>query len=48
MKVDSIEVRWPSGKTESIKDLAADHFYALLEGSGVVDAQAIRPGKPKS
>lgn len=45
-KIDSLEVRWPSGRVETVKDLDADNFYSILEGSGVVDAKEIRP-KPK-
>jgi hypothetical protein len=41
--IDTVEVRWPSGKTEMLKDLEADHFYAVLEGSGVVSPERIRP-----
>jgi enediyne biosynthesis protein E4 len=44
-KVDELEIRWPSGKTETIKGLAADKFYALLEGEGVVPAEKVRPQK---
>ncbi len=42
-KIDSVEIRWPSGKLETIKDLAADQFYSVLEGSGVVDRKKIMP-----
>ena len=42
-KIESLEVRWPSGKVETFKNLAADRFYALLEGEGVVPAERIRP-----
>jgi enediyne biosynthesis protein E4 len=42
-KIESLEVRWPSGKVETITSLAADHFYSLLEGEGVVPAERIRP-----
>ncbi|HVJ09538.1 MAG TPA: CRTAC1 family protein [Acidisarcina sp.] len=42
-KIDSLEIHWPSGKVETIKDLAADKFYAVLEGSGVVDRSRIVP-----
>ena len=38
-KVDSVEIRWPSGKVETIKDLAANKRYAIKEDSGVVDAE---------
>ena len=46
-KVDSVEIRWPSGKIETVKDLAANKFYAIKEGSGLVDAESIRPKKGK-
>ena len=42
-KIDSIEIRWNSGKTETIKDVAADKFYAVLEGEGIVPFDKIRP-----
>ncbi|HXG83018.1 MAG TPA: CRTAC1 family protein [Pyrinomonadaceae bacterium] len=46
-KVDSIEIRWNSGKTETIKDVAADKFYAVLEGEGIVSFEKIRPKAKK-
>jgi enediyne biosynthesis protein E4 len=43
-KIDSVEVRWPSGKVEKLEGgLVADRFYAVLEGRGVVDAKEISP-----
>ncbi|HZQ45302.1 MAG TPA: CRTAC1 family protein [Acidobacteriaceae bacterium] len=42
-KVDSVEIRWPSGKTEQLKNLAADKFYYVLEGEGSVAAERVRP-----
>jgi enediyne biosynthesis protein E4 len=42
-KIDSVEIRWPSGATEVLRDLPADQFYSVLEGKGVVPADAIRP-----
>jgi enediyne biosynthesis protein E4 len=45
-KIDSLEIRWPSGKVETIRDLAVDKFYAVLEGSGIVDRAKIVP-QPK-
>jgi hypothetical protein len=38
-----VEIRWPSGKVDTIKNLAADRFYALLEGEGIVPAERIGP-----
>ena len=46
-KVDLIEITWPSGKKEVLKDLAADKSYSVLEGEGVVSAEKIRPGAAK-
>ena len=42
-RIDSIEVRWPSGATDVIKNLDADKFYSALEGKGIVPAEQIRP-----
>ena len=42
-KADEIEIRWNSGKVETLKDVAADKFYAILEGEGIVQAEKIRP-----
>jgi enediyne biosynthesis protein E4 len=42
-KIDSLEIRWPSGLVETLKDLAADRFYSVLEGQGIVPAEKIRP-----
>jgi enediyne biosynthesis protein E4 len=42
-KVDVVEIRWPSGKTEVIKGLATDKFYSILEGEGVVLSERLRP-----
>ena len=42
-KVDTVEITWPSGAKETLKDLPADHFYSVLEGQGVVPADKIKP-----
>jgi enediyne biosynthesis protein E4 len=42
-KIDSVEIRWPSGKIETLKNLDADKFYSVLEGQGMVPAEKIRP-----
>jgi len=46
-KIDSVEIRWPSGKTDTLTSLAPDKFYAVLEGSGVVDRSKIVPTAKK-
>jgi len=46
-KIDSVEIRWPSGKVESFGPLTADQYYSVLEGQGVVPAERIRPAPVK-
>jgi hypothetical protein len=46
-KVDRLEtltVDWPSGESETIRDVAADAGLVLLEGRGIV--RRIEPGRP--
>ena len=38
-----LEVHWPSGAVDKFGNLAADHYYAVLEGRGIVPAESIRP-----
>jgi hypothetical protein len=42
-KIDSVEIHWPSGAVDRISALAADRFYSVLEGHGIVPADEIRP-----
>jgi hypothetical protein len=35
-KVDRIEIRWPSGVTQTLLNLASDRFYLVKEGEGIV------------
>jgi enediyne biosynthesis protein E4 len=44
-KIDSVEIRWPSGMVESLTNVAVDQFHAVLEGQGIVPAEKIRPEK---
>src|SRR6202140_2516020 len=37
-KIDLVEVRWPSGKTESLKDVVADNIYTIVEEKGILNA----------
>jgi hypothetical protein len=41
-RIDSLEIRWPSGRAETLKDLAADKVYSILEGQGIVPRERIR------
>ena len=46
-KVDKVEIHWPSGLVENLTDLAADRFYNVLEGKGIVDPSVARPAPVK-
>jgi hypothetical protein len=41
--VDRLEVRWPSGRTEVLSGLAANHFYVVKESQGVIGPEQSRP-----
>jgi hypothetical protein len=36
-KIDSMEIRWPNGKVETLQNLAADAIYTIVEGKGIQD-----------
>jgi len=44
-KIDSVEIQWPSGAIDRVGNLAADQFYSVLEGEGVVSPESIRPAR---
>ncbi|HZB46075.1 MAG TPA: CRTAC1 family protein [Pyrinomonadaceae bacterium] len=43
-KVDSLEVRWPSGKVDRLSDLTANTYVTIVEGEGALKG-ASKPGK---
>jgi len=46
LRVDKLEVLWPDGKVESIPNLAADRYYTVREGTGVVKTDNPKPDSP--
>jgi hypothetical protein len=46
-RVDKAEVLWPDGKVETLTNLAADRFYSVREGAGVVSSMEPATAKPK-
>lgn len=46
-KIEKVMIHWPSGRIETINDLAADKFYSVLEGQGIVPPDKIRPSSGK-
>ena len=41
LKAEQVLVRWPSGHTEVLEDLAANHTYQVIEGQGIVSRQPL-------
>jgi hypothetical protein len=41
-KIDTVEIRWPSGAVDMINNVAADKLYGVLEGQGVVSLAQVR------
>jgi hypothetical protein len=42
-KMESVEVRWPNGTSETLQNVSADAIYTIVEGSGIRDAKPLRP-----
>ena len=36
--VDRVEIRWPSGRTEVVQNVAANQRVVIREGAGVVES----------
>ena len=45
-KVKALEIRWPSGQTDTLSDIAANQFITVKEGGAIV--RTAPPGKSKS
>ena len=45
-RMDQIEIRWPSGDKEILKNVPADFIYTVTEGKGVTDKLALPAMKP--
>jgi len=43
-RVDRAEVLWPDGATELLTNLAADRFYVVHEGAGVISSRPAQEG----
>jgi hypothetical protein len=46
-KVEKVQIHWPSGKVEDLTNLAADHFYSVVEGQGIVPEASAHPARAK-
>jgi len=42
-RIDSVEIRWPSGKIETLENVGADSIYTIVEGAGIREAKRFTP-----
>src|SRR6266403_1217703 len=42
-KMESVEIRWPNGATETLRNIPADAIYTVAEGSGIRDTKPLPP-----
>jgi enediyne biosynthesis protein E4 len=42
-RIDDVEIRWPDGKIEVLKNIPADYLYNMVEGAGIRNKAALPP-----
>jgi enediyne biosynthesis protein E4 len=45
-KADSVDIRWPSGTTDKLTNLAANHLYVIQEGGKILKTVAMGSATP--
>jgi len=40
-KMDTVEIKWPSGKVELLRDVPSDFIYTIVEGEGIQSKTAL-------
>jgi hypothetical protein len=47
-RVDLVEIRWPSGAVDTLKDLEVNRLYVIEEGGKLLKNEALAPAKKKA
>ena len=47
-KVDLVEIRWPSGQVDTLKDLDVNRLYVVEEGGKILKNEALVAAKKKN
>ena len=42
-KMNEVDIRWPTGETEILRDVPADFIYTIVEGTGIQQKVALPP-----
>jgi predicted xylose isomerase-like sugar epimerase len=40
-RISQVQIRWPMGEKEILKDIPADFIYTITEDKGITDKQAL-------
>jgi len=43
--IELLEIRWPSGQVDSLKDLKTNRLYYVTEGQGITRTEILSPAK---
>ena len=46
-KVDSLEIRWPSGQVDTLKDIKVNQLISVTEGAGITRSQQFEAASKK-
>ena len=44
--IDTLQILWPGGKDETLKNVPADFIYTIVEGAGITDRRPLEGGAP--
>jgi len=47
-KIDTLEVRWPNGNSEVLRDVPADAIYIIVEGEGIRESRSFATAKSQA
>jgi hypothetical protein len=47
-KVDLLEIRWPSGAVDTLKDLDVNRLHVIQEGGKILKTETFDPVKKKA
>jgi hypothetical protein len=45
--MDKVEIRWPNGEVETLRNVPADAIYTVVEGQGIKDTSKLAPPAPR-
>jgi hypothetical protein len=48
LKMENVEIRWPSGRVETLENVTADSIYTIVEGEGIRENKTLPPPRNNS